>query len=78
MVENPLKAYGALLVLVAAAVSAAVIAAGFVAPDAVIRGDTFWVFIGAIVVMILCAVVSWTVNLPRIVNREFRQNGGDR
>ncbi|ELZ07154.1 hypothetical protein C479_15262 [Halovivax asiaticus JCM 14624] len=77
MVENPRKAYSALLVLVAAAVSGVIIASGFIAPEFMVEGNTFWLFIGAIVVMIACAIISWTVNLPYIIAEEFAANGGD-
>ncbi len=77
MVENPRQAYGALLVTITAAISAIIIFSGFIAPEFVIRGNTFWVYLGAVVMMIVCAIISWATNLPRILSREFGTNGGD-
>lgn len=77
MVENPRQAYGALLVMIAAGVSAVVIFSGFVAPEYVFQGDFFLVYIGAVGVMLVCAVVSWLVDLAGILSREFGANGGE-
>lgn len=75
MVRNPLEAYGALLVVIVAAACALFIMAGFVAPDVVIDGNLALVYVGAVVVMSACAVVSWLVDLPGILRQEF---GGGR
>ncbi|ELZ06643.1 hypothetical protein [Natrialba aegyptia] len=77
MVQNPRQAYGALFVVIVAAISGVIIAAGFVAPEFVIRGATFWLFIGAVGVMVVCAIISWLADLPGILAREFGSNGGD-
>ncbi|WP_084569089.1 hypothetical protein [Halostagnicola larsenii] len=77
MVENPRKAYGALFVMIVAAISGVIIAAGFVAPEFIMDGNSFWLFIGAVVTMIVCALISWSVNLPYIITEEFTSKGGD-
>ncbi|AFZ72271.1 hypothetical protein [Natronobacterium gregoryi] len=77
MVDNPRKAYGALLVMIAAAISGVIIAAGFVAPEFIMDGNSFWFFLGAVAMMIVCALISWSVNLPYIITEEFTSNGGD-
>ncbi|WP_042663332.1 hypothetical protein [Haloferax sp. ATB1] len=71
MVNNPVRAYGALVVVVAAAVCGTVILSGFVAIDFVLDAVTVWGYIAAVGVMVVCAAVSWLVDLPGILSSEF-------
>jgi len=75
MVENPVRAYGALFVIVAAAVSGAVILSGFAAIDFVLDTITVWGYMAAVGVMVVCAVVSWLIDLPGILSSEFGSGG---
>ncbi|POG55466.1 hypothetical protein [Haloferax marisrubri] len=75
MVNNPVRAYGALVVVVAAAVSGAVILSGFVAIDFVLDAVTVWGYMAAVGVMVVCAVVSWLTDLPGILSSEFGSGG---
>ncbi|CQR48784.1 MULTISPECIES: hypothetical protein [Haloferax] len=75
MVDNPTRAYGALAVVVAAAISGAVILSGFVAIDFVLDAVTVWGYMAAVGVMVVCAVVSWLTDLPGILSAEFGGNG---
>ncbi|WP_083909311.1 hypothetical protein [Natronococcus amylolyticus] len=77
MVENPRQAYGALLVMVVAAISGIIIASGFVAPDRVMQGNGVWIYLSAVGVMIGCAIISWLTDLPGILFREFGSGGGE-
>ncbi|MDG5821861.1 hypothetical protein [Natronococcus sp. A-GB7] len=77
MVENPRQAYSALFVMVVAVVSGIIIASGFVAPDAVMQGNGVWLYIGAVGGMIGCAIISWLIDLPGILFREFGSSGGE-
>lgn len=77
MVENSRQAYGALFVMITALISCIIIFSGFVAPELVFQGEFLYVYIGAVGVMILCAIISWLVDLPGILSREFGANGGD-
>ncbi|CQH63314.1 uncharacterized protein HHUB_4040 (plasmid) [Halobacterium hubeiense] len=71
MVNRPARAYGALLVVVAAVVSGAIIVSGFVAIELVLDTVTVWGYMAAVAVMVVCAVVSWLTDLPGILTAEF-------
>lgn len=71
MPNTPLRAYGALLVLVAAIASGIVIAAGFVAIEFVLETITVWGYIGAVGVMVVCGFIGFFVDLRGILEREF-------
>ncbi|RDZ52701.1 hypothetical protein C5C07_13105 [Haloferax sp. Atlit-4N] len=75
MVNSPVRAYSALLVVVAAAISGAVILSGFVAIDLVLDTVTVWGYMAAVGVMIVCAVISWLTDLPGILSSEFGSGG---
>lgn len=75
MVSNPLQAYGAVLVVGAAVASGTVIFAGFIDIEFVMDLVTVWGFIGAVVVMVVCAVISLLTDLPGILAREFGSGG---
>ncbi len=77
MVKNPRQAYSALIVMVVAAISGIIIASGFVAPEIVMQGNGIWIYLGAVGVMVACAIISWVTDLPGILSREFGSNGGD-
>lgn len=71
MPANPLRAFGALLVLVTAVASGIVIAAGFVAIEFVLDAITVWGYIAAVGVMCLCGAISFFVDLRGILEQEF-------
>ncbi|WP_202979388.1 hypothetical protein [Natrinema versiforme] len=71
MPENPLRAYGSLLVLVAAITSGLVIASGFVAIDVVLDTITVWGYLGAVGVMVVCAFVGLAIDLRGTLEEEF-------
>ncbi|AKU08042.1 MULTISPECIES: hypothetical protein [Haloferax] len=75
MVDSPVRAYGALFVVVAAAVSGAIILSGFVAIDFVLDTVTVWGYMAAVGVMVVCAAVSWLTDLPGILSSEFGSGG---
>ncbi|RDZ44972.1 hypothetical protein C5B91_08480 [Haloferax sp. Atlit-10N] len=75
MVDSPVRAYGALFVVVAAAVSGAIILSGFVAIDFVLDVLTVWGYMAAVGVMVVCAAVSWLTDLPGILSSEFGSGG---
>lgn len=71
MVDSPVRAYSALLVVVAAAISGTIIFSGFVAIDFVLDTITVWGYIAAVGVMTICATVSWLTDLSGILSNEF-------
>lgn len=71
MPENPLRAYGALLLLAGLIASGLVIASGFVAIDVVLDTITVWGYLGAVGVMVVCAFVGLAVDLRGILEEEF-------
>ena len=71
MVDNPIRAYSALLVVVVAAISGTIIFSGFVAIEVVLDTITVWGYIAAVGVMTICAAVSWLTDLSGILSNEF-------
>ena len=71
MVDNPVRAYSALLVVIAAAVSGTIIFSGFVAIEFVFDTVTVWGYMVAVGVMVICAAVSWLTDLSGILSNEF-------
>lgn len=75
MVSSPMRAYGAPLVVVVAAVSGVVVPSGFVTIDFVPDMVAVWDYVAAAGVMIAYAVVSWLTDSPGILSSESGSEG---